>query len=164
MKNQIEIVKDIADGMMGIGGIPNDAEFVREFIFRIKNALLDNKVVTLEEWEANESTRKRYRDGIIYVTCEDAVDWLRREKRIFDTSPLSINGLELAKYLTEYANYKSKIIELATTIIDDVNWYGGANLVNGEIQHFEKLIGRQECYKTNKTCRHNCNGLCKDSC
>jgi len=26
MKNQIEIVKDIADGMIGIGGIPSNEE------------------------------------------------------------------------------------------------------------------------------------------
>lgn len=166
MKNQIEIVKDIADGMIGIGGVPNNEEFIREFIFRVKASLLDNKkVVTIEEWEANEDERKRYREGVIYTTCEDAIRWLRKEKRIFDTSPLSnITGLELAKYLTEYTNYKSKVIQLADTIINDVNWYGGANLVNGEIQEFDRLIGKPECYKTNKTCRHNCNGLCKEIC
>ena len=39
MKNQIEIVKDIADGMYGIGGIPNNEEFYAEFDTRVKAAL-----------------------------------------------------------------------------------------------------------------------------
>jgi hypothetical protein len=39
MKNQIEIVKDIADGMYGIGGIPNNEEFYAEFDIRVKAAL-----------------------------------------------------------------------------------------------------------------------------
>jgi hypothetical protein len=39
MKNQIEIVKDIADGMYGIGGIPNNEEFYVEFDMRVKAGL-----------------------------------------------------------------------------------------------------------------------------
>ena len=39
MKNQIETVKDIADGMYGIGGIPNNEEFYAEFDMRVKAAL-----------------------------------------------------------------------------------------------------------------------------
>ena len=35
MKNQIEIVKEIADGMNGIGGIPNNEEFYAEFNSRV---------------------------------------------------------------------------------------------------------------------------------
>jgi ribosomal protein L33 len=35
MKNQIEVVKDIAEGMIGIGGIPNNEEFYAEFNSRV---------------------------------------------------------------------------------------------------------------------------------
>lgn len=35
MENQIEIVKDVADGMIGIGGIPNNEEFYAEFNSRV---------------------------------------------------------------------------------------------------------------------------------
>jgi hypothetical protein len=38
-KNQIDIVKDIADGMMGIGGLPGNEEFYAEFDMRLKAAL-----------------------------------------------------------------------------------------------------------------------------
>ena len=37
--NQIEIVKDIADGMIGIGGIPSNEEFYHEFNFRFQSRL-----------------------------------------------------------------------------------------------------------------------------
>lgn len=39
MKDQIEIAKDIADGMIGIGGIPGNEEFYQEFDRRVKAAL-----------------------------------------------------------------------------------------------------------------------------
>jgi hypothetical protein len=39
MKNQIEIVKDIADGMIGIGGIPSNESFYVEFDMRLRDAL-----------------------------------------------------------------------------------------------------------------------------
>ena len=39
MENQIEIVKDVADGMIGIGGMPTNEEFYAEFDMRIKAAL-----------------------------------------------------------------------------------------------------------------------------
>ena len=35
MKNQIEIVKEILEGMIGIGGIPNNEEFYAEFNSRV---------------------------------------------------------------------------------------------------------------------------------
>lgn len=43
MKNQIEIVKEIADGMIGIGGIPSNEEFYAELNMRIRAAL---KIIT----------------------------------------------------------------------------------------------------------------------
>jgi hypothetical protein len=39
MENQIDIVKDVADGMIGIGGIPTNEEFYAEFDFRVRVAL-----------------------------------------------------------------------------------------------------------------------------
>lgn len=39
MENQIEIVKDIAEGMIGIGGIPSNEEFYAEFDMRVRAAL-----------------------------------------------------------------------------------------------------------------------------
>jgi len=45
MENQIEIVKDIADGMIGIGGIPNNPEFYAEFDMRVRSALGIHDVV-----------------------------------------------------------------------------------------------------------------------
>jgi len=35
MENQIEIVKEIADAMIGIGGIPTNEEFYEEFNSRV---------------------------------------------------------------------------------------------------------------------------------
>lgn len=39
MKNHIEIAKDVAEGMLGIGGIPTDEEFYSEFCSRLQGAL-----------------------------------------------------------------------------------------------------------------------------
>ncbi len=39
MKDQIEIVKDVAEGMYGIGGIPSNEEFYAEFDMRVRLAL-----------------------------------------------------------------------------------------------------------------------------
>ena len=36
---QIEIVKDIAEGMIGIGGMPTNVEFYNEFDMRLRSAL-----------------------------------------------------------------------------------------------------------------------------
>lgn len=49
MKNQIEIVKDIADGMIGIGGIPSNEEFYAEFDMRVRAALRIHDVVGRSE-------------------------------------------------------------------------------------------------------------------
>jgi hypothetical protein len=49
MKNQIDIVKDIADGMIGIGGIPNNEEFYAEFDMRVREALRIHDVVGRSE-------------------------------------------------------------------------------------------------------------------
>jgi len=49
MRNQIEIVKDIADGMYGIGGLPNNEEFYAEFDMRVKSALGIHDVVGRSE-------------------------------------------------------------------------------------------------------------------
>ncbi len=75
------------------------------------------------------------------IILEDALVWLRDEKRIIDIArPLNLNGLELAKYITEYKKVKeNKLFELADKIINDCNLYLGANLVNGEIEQYKKL-------------------------
>ena len=39
MENQIEIVKDIAEGMIGIGGVPTNQEFYAEFNSRVASKL-----------------------------------------------------------------------------------------------------------------------------
>lgn len=49
MKNQIEIVKEIADGMIGIGGIPTNEEFYAEFDMRVRAALRIQYVVGQSE-------------------------------------------------------------------------------------------------------------------
>jgi len=49
MENQIEIVKDIADGMIGIGGIPSNEEFYAEFNMRVRAALRIHDVVVRSE-------------------------------------------------------------------------------------------------------------------
>ena len=49
MKTQIEIVKDIADGMIGIGGIPSNEEFYAEFDMRVRAALRIHDVVGRSE-------------------------------------------------------------------------------------------------------------------
>lgn len=44
IKNQINIVKKIADDMIGIGGVPSNNEFYEEYNMRIKEALqIQNK-------------------------------------------------------------------------------------------------------------------------
>jgi len=79
------------------------------------------------------------------IILEDALVWLRDEKRIIVISrPLDINGLELAKYLTEYSKVKeNKALQLADKIINDCNLYLGANLTNGEIEQYKKLRNEQ---------------------
>lgn len=39
MTNQIDIIKEIADGMVGIGGVPNNEEFYAKFDSRVRSAL-----------------------------------------------------------------------------------------------------------------------------
>jgi hypothetical protein len=75
------------------------------------------------------------------IILEEALVWLRDEKRIIDIArPLNLNGLELAKYITEYNKYKNnKVLELADLIINDCNNYLGANLVNGEIEQYKNI-------------------------
>ena len=49
MENHIDIVKDIADGMIGIGGIPSNEEFYAEFDMRVREALHIHGVVGRSE-------------------------------------------------------------------------------------------------------------------
>lgn len=48
--NQFEIVKEILDEMLEIGGIPTNEEFYSEFNFRLKSKLgIDDKTSTINE-------------------------------------------------------------------------------------------------------------------
>ena len=49
MENQIEIVKNIADEMIGIGGIPSNEEFYAEFDMRVREALRIHDVTRRSE-------------------------------------------------------------------------------------------------------------------
>ena len=57
MKNQIEIVKEIADGMIGIGGIPTNEEFYEEFNSRVI-AKLGIKTLYKQVLELKEKVKK----------------------------------------------------------------------------------------------------------
>lgn len=74
MKNQIEIVKNIADGMIGICETPSNEEFYAEFDTRLRTALnlkddkvplpADKLIESLgEPSEGNEYTIKPNKDG-----------------------------------------------------------------------------------------------------
>ena len=65
MKTKIEIVKDIADGMIGIGGIPSNEEFYAEFDLSVRAALrihdvewLSEQLLAYTEWLKNEGLLK----------------------------------------------------------------------------------------------------------
>lgn len=82
------------------------------------------------------------------IILEDALVWLRDEKRIIDIArPLNLNGLELAKYINEYKAFNdNKLLQLADIIINDCNLYLGANLVKGEIEQYKKLRDENKIY------------------
>jgi hypothetical protein len=65
MKNQIDIVKDIADGMIGIGGIPSNEDFYAEFDMRVREALRIHDVVGRSEQLLCDDCK---RDEAVYST------------------------------------------------------------------------------------------------
>lgn len=61
--NQIEIVKQIANDMIGIGGIPTNQEFYDEFIFRVEDAL-------------NITTKRGIVDIKRFQYIDEAIKWI----------------------------------------------------------------------------------------
>lgn len=59
MENQIDIVKDIAESMIGIGGIPNNQEFYVEF-----NSRLTAKLGIKDDWDCLEKSLEDYKKKI----------------------------------------------------------------------------------------------------
>jgi hypothetical protein len=77
MKNQIDIVKDIADGMIGIGGIPSNEEFYAEFDMRVREALRIHDVVgQSEQLKAFNCVNFEDEHGI----CKEQCDYCKRVK------------------------------------------------------------------------------------
>jgi hypothetical protein len=77
MKNQIDIVKDIADGMIGIGGIPSNEEFYAEFDMRVREALRIHDVVgPSEQLKAFNCVNFEDEHGI----CKEQCDYCKRVK------------------------------------------------------------------------------------
>jgi hypothetical protein len=70
MKNQIEIVKDIANGMIGIGGIPSNEEFYAEFDMRVRAALRIHDVVGRSEQLVCDVCEK-IKGQEYYTICHD---------------------------------------------------------------------------------------------
>ena len=79
MENQIEIVKDIADGMIGIGGIPNNHEFYAEFDMRVRAALRIHDVV---EWSEQllDFIQWRKQVAVNDLTDKEVVDFYLARK------------------------------------------------------------------------------------
>jgi len=71
MRNQIEIVKDIADGMYGIGGIPNNEEFYAEFDMRVKAALGIAPVISQVCPNCTLLVSDNIIDGKCVICCEE---------------------------------------------------------------------------------------------
>jgi len=74
MENQIEIVKDIADGMIGIGGIPSNEEFYAEFDMRVRAALRIHDVVGCSELLPKRLSNEAYKKAQA-LRYEDFVEW-----------------------------------------------------------------------------------------
>ena len=74
--NQIDIVKQIADDMIGIGGIPSNQEFYEEFNFRLQTALNVNPkrgdVVVKNFQYSNGATKWINENNIDVISMSDA--------------------------------------------------------------------------------------------
>ena len=82
--NQIDEVKNIADGMIGIGGIPNNEEFYAEFNFRVQSKL---GIKTQCEWKNIDILINNAGYGLV-STIEDL-----DEKEMFDQYNVNVFGL-----------------------------------------------------------------------
>ena len=74
--NQIDIIKKIADDMIGIGGIPSNEEFYEEFNFRVQAALnIDPKrgdVVVKNFQYSDDATKWINKNNIDVISIADA--------------------------------------------------------------------------------------------
>ena len=80
MENQIEIVKDIADGMIGIGGIPNNKEFYVEFNSRVTYKL---GIKTECNWKSVDVGMFRCPDRVYITDCGKEYDSDKTSKSNF---------------------------------------------------------------------------------
>lgn len=80
MKNQIEIVKEIAEGMIGVGGIPSNKEFYEEFNFRLTSSL---GIKTECEWNHVDVGMFGFNDYVYQTTCNAEFDATKTNKSKF---------------------------------------------------------------------------------
>ncbi len=71
MENQIETVKDIAEGMIGIGGIPNNEEFYAEFNSRVTAKL---GIKTECKWRHVDMGMYGCSDYVYQTSCKKEYD------------------------------------------------------------------------------------------
>ena len=110
MKNQIKIVKDIAEGMIGIGGIPSNGEFYAEFDMRLMDALnlgVQYKPIFLNSWFNKAS----YKKITLFDNTQDVlIIWVAENGEVLHTSQ------QAARLKGEIVNLedlsKKEIIEL----------------------------------------------------
>jgi hypothetical protein len=74
--NHIDIVKKIANDMIGIGGIPSNQEFYEEFNFRVQEALKINskrgEIVVRNFQYSDDATKWINKNNINVVSIADA--------------------------------------------------------------------------------------------
>lgn len=74
--NQIDVVKKIADDMIGIGGIPSNQEFYEEFNYRVQDALNINPkrgdVVVKNFQYSDDATKWINKNNIDVISIADA--------------------------------------------------------------------------------------------
>lgn len=71
MDNQIEIVKNIADGMIGIGGVPSNEDFYLEFNHRISVKL---GIKTDCNWKSADVGMFGFPDRVYITDCGKEFD------------------------------------------------------------------------------------------
>lgn len=91
--NQIEIVKEILDEMLEIGGIPTNEEFYTEFNFRLQSRLnIDNEIVNVLDTKIIKTLIK-YNDYLftfidkdnvgVGTEDDDVIKWYSKNKQSF---------------------------------------------------------------------------------
>ncbi len=80
MENQIEIVRDIAEGMIGIGGVPNNKEFYAEFNSRVTAKL---GIKTECKWRYVDVGMYGCNDYVYQTSCNTEFDADKTRKSKF---------------------------------------------------------------------------------